>query len=113
MENTKLPLALAAAMAVQIAGGAWWVAQQAATIEDLENTVSQLGSRMAIEENVNLRRDVQENARVLSAVWQEFDDVWQDVNGISNSVMRITDLQQRLALLQAEFGYIKRDHEGR
>jgi len=61
MENLKLPVALVAAMGVQLAGGVWWVSQQASTIASLEETVSQLGSRMAIEDNVNLKRDVQEN----------------------------------------------------
>jgi len=37
MENVKLPLALVAAMAVQLAAGVWWVSQQAATIAGLED----------------------------------------------------------------------------
>jgi hypothetical protein len=45
MENLKLPVALVAAMAVQLAAGVWWVSQQAATIASLEETVSQIGSR--------------------------------------------------------------------
>ena len=61
MDNLKLPVALVAAMGMQLAGGVWWVSQQAATISGLEETVSQLGSRMAIEDNVNLKRDVKEN----------------------------------------------------
>ena len=39
MENLKLPVALVAAMAVQLAAGVWWVSQQAATIASLEETV--------------------------------------------------------------------------
>jgi len=46
MENLKLPIALAMAMAAQLAGGVWWVSQQAATITSLEETVNQLGSRI-------------------------------------------------------------------
>ena len=65
MENLKLPVALVAAMAVQLAAGVWWVSQQAATISNLEETVSQIGSKMAIEDNVNLKRDVQDNAMEL------------------------------------------------
>ena len=59
MENVKLPVALAAAMATQLAAGVWWVSQQSSTISILEETVSQLGSRMAIEDNINLKRDVE------------------------------------------------------
>ena len=35
MENFELPVALVAAMAVQLAAGVWWVSQQAATIANL------------------------------------------------------------------------------
>ena len=36
MDNLKLPVALVAAMGVQLAGGVWWVSQQASTIASLE-----------------------------------------------------------------------------
>jgi len=110
MENLKLPIALVAAMAVQLAGGVWWVSQQAATIASLEETVSQLGSRMAIEDNINLRRDVQDNAMEIENLWDETDELWEEVNNLSRTIMEITKLQQRVALLEAELKYINRDH---
>jgi enoyl-[acyl-carrier-protein] reductase (NADH) len=105
MENIKLPLALVAAMAAQLAGGVWWTAQQAATIADLEETVSQLGSRMAIEDNVNMKRDVERNA-------DDIDDLWDDVGGLSMSIMEINELKQRISTIEVELKYIGRDHEG-
>ncbi len=105
MENLKLPVALVAAMAVQLAAGVWWVSQQAATIASLEETVSQLGSRMAIEDNVNLRRDVQSNG-------DEIEDLWDDLDGVMVSVMAITSLKQRVALLENDMKYIMQDHDG-
>jgi enoyl-[acyl-carrier-protein] reductase (NADH) len=105
MENLKLPVALVAAMAVQLAAGVWWVSQQAATIASLEETVSQLGSRMAIEDNVNLRRDVQSNG-------DEIEYLWDDLDGVMVSVMAITSLKQRVALLENDMKYIMRDHDG-
>lgn len=110
MEDLKLPIALVAAMAVQLAGGVWWVSQQAATIASLEETVSQLGSRMAIEDNVNLKRDVQDNSLELTNVWDETDDLWEEVNSISTAIMQIVALQQRVALIENELKYIGRDH---
>jgi cell division protein FtsB len=110
MEDLKLPIALVAAMAVQLAGGVWWVSQQAATIASLEETVSQLGSRMAIEDNINLRRDVQDNAMEIEYLWDETDELWEEVNNLSRTIMEITKLQQRVALLEAELKYINRDH---
>lgn len=105
MENLKLPIALVAGMALQLAGGVWWVSQQAATIASLEETVSQLGSKMAIEDNVNLRRDVSENK-------DEIEDVWDDIEGLSMSISAITELKQRVALLETELKFINKDHDG-
>ena len=105
MENLKLPVALVAAMAVQLAAGVWWVSKQAATIASLEETVSQLGSRMAIEDNINLKRDVQSNS-------SEIEDLWDDLDGIMASIMAINQIKQRLALVENELKYINRDHNG-
>ena len=110
MENIKLPIALVAAMAVQLAGGVWWVSQQAATITSLEETVSQLGSRMAIEDNVNLRRDVQDNTLDLLDVWDDSDEIWGEIAALANSINSINELKQRLAILENELKYVNRDH---
>lgn len=110
MDNLKLPVALVAAMAVQLAGGVWWVSQQAATIANLEETVSQLGSKMAIEDNVNLKRDVVDNTKELEYVWDDMDELWEEVNSMSMSIMRIVELQQRVTLLEKTLEFIDRDH---
>ena len=110
MDNLKLPIALVMAMAVQLAGGVWWVSQQAATIASLEETVSQLGSKMAIEDNVNLKRDVQDNADYIAGAFDEIDELWEETEGLSMSIMRIVDLQQRVALLEKTLEFIDRDH---
>ena len=112
MENVKLPLALVAAMAVQLAAGVWWVSQQAATIASLEKTVSQIGSRMAIEDNINLKRDVQDNASELDYLFDEVEDVWEELANLANTIGRVTQLQQRVALIENDLKYISRDHNG-
>ena len=111
MENLKVPIALVAAMAVQLAGGVWWVSQQAATIASLEETVSQLGSKMAIEDNVNLKRDVQDNAMEIDYLWDEADEIWEEHRQLASTISAITTLQQRVALLENELKYINRDHD--
>jgi len=105
MESLKLPIALAMALAAQLAGGVWWVSQQASTISSLEETVSQLGSRMAIEDNVNLKRDVKSNAG-------EIEDIWDDLSGMMMSISQINSIKQRIALLENDLKYINRDHNG-
>ena len=112
MENLKLPVALVAAMAVQLAAGVWWVSQQAATIASLEETVSQIGSRMAIEDNINLKRDVQDNASELDYLFDEVEDVWEELANLANTIGQVTQLQQRVALIENDLKYISRDHNG-
>jgi len=110
MDNLKLPVALVAAMAVQLAGGVWWVSQQAATIANLEETVSQLGSKMAIEDNVNLKRDVLDNTKELEYIWDDVDELWVELDGLVMTISRITELQQRVVLLEKTLEFINRDH---
>jgi enoyl-[acyl-carrier-protein] reductase (NADH) len=99
MENLKLPIALVVAMAMQLSGGVWWVSQQASTIASLEKTVNELGSRMAIEDNINLKRDVQSNAK-------EIEDVWSDLSGVVMIIGEINSIKQRVALLENDIKYI-------
>ena len=112
MENIKLPMALVAAMAAQLTAGVWWVSQQAATIASLEETVSQIGSRMAIEDNVNLKRDVQDNALELQYAFVELEEIWEELANLANTIGQMTQLQQRVALIENDLKYISRDHKG-
>jgi hypothetical protein len=110
MENIKLPIALVAAMAVQLAGGVWWVSQQAATISSLEETVSQLGSRMAIEDNINLKRDVEGNGVEIQYVWGDIEELWDELASMTLAINEINKLKQRIAVMESELRYINRDH---
>jgi len=112
MENLKLPIALAMALAAQLAGGVWWISQQAATIASLEETVSQLGSRMAIEDNINLKRDVQSNAEEIEDVWDDVDELWDEHASMAMTINEINKLKQRIALVENDLKYIDRDHNG-
>ena len=110
MENVKLPLALVAAMAVQLAAGVWWVSQQAATIAGLEETVGQIGSRMAIEDNINLKRDVQDNTMEIEYAFEEVDDLWDEIAGMTMAIAEINKIKQRVAVIENDLKYIGRDH---
>ena len=100
MDNLKLPIALVVAMVLQISGGVWWVSQQAATISNLEEAVKSMSSRMAIEDQVNLKRDVRRN-------WEEIDMLWKDVNMAAGHMDRIVNLQQRVAILEKEVSWMQ------
>jgi enoyl-[acyl-carrier-protein] reductase (NADH) len=110
MENLKLPVALVIAMAAQLAAGVWWVSQQAATISNLEETVSQLGSRIAIEDNVNLKRDVAGNGVEIQYVWNDVEELWEELDALTRTISGITALQQRVALIENDLKYINRGH---
>ena len=110
MDNIKLPIALVLAMAVQLSGGVWWVSQQSATISNLEETVSQLGSRMAIEDNVNLKRDVLDNSTDLKNLWAEIDDIWDELASMAMTINEVNKIKQRVAVIENDLKYIGRDH---
>ena len=110
MENLKLPIALVMAMAAQLAAGVWWVSQQAATISSLEETVSQLGSRMAIEDNVNLRRDVQDNAIEIEYAFEELEELWDELSAMTAAINEINKIKQRVAIIENDLKYIGSDH---
>ena len=112
MDNLKLPIALVVAMGMQLAGGVWWVSQQAATIESLEESVQQFASKMAVEDNVNLKRDVQENMDYIDGAFAEIDELWEEQESLTNTIGKITALQQRLALLENTIKFMNRDHMG-
>ena len=95
-------------MAVQLAGGVWWVSQQASTISGLEETVSQLGSRMAIEDNINLKRDVANNNDDIGRIWNEVEEVWEEIAGLAATITRVTEVQQRVAIIENELKYLTR-----
>ncbi len=110
MEKINLPIALVAALAVQLAGGVWWVSQPASTITVFEYTVSQLGSRMAIEDNINLKRDVQSNKDDISDMYSDIDDLYEELDNLTRNLMVVTELQRRVAVLEATQKFIKADH---
>ena len=110
MDNIKLPIALVLAMAAQLAAGVWWVSQQASTIANLEETVSQLGSRMAIEDNVNLKRDVLDNSMELDYIWNELEEIWDELASMAMTINEINKIKQRVAIIENDIKYIGRDH---
>ena len=69
--DNKIPLALIVTVLLQAGGIIWWVSQQAQTVEILKEEVGTVASRMAIEKNVNLQRDVADHGRTLENMLEE------------------------------------------
>jgi uncharacterized protein YoxC len=115
MDNLKLPVALVLAMAAQLAGGVWWVSQQAATIASLEESVQQFASKMAVEDTVNLKRDVQDNADYIAGafdeideLWDETEELWDEAASMATHMTSIMQLQQRVAVLENSLKFLNR-----
>jgi len=58
--NAKFGIGVVIAIVMQVSAFVWWTAQQAQTIETLKGEVSELTSRMALENEVNMARDITE-----------------------------------------------------
>ena len=50
--NTKFSIGVVVAIVLQVSAFVWWTAQQAQTIDQLNEQVSNLTSRMAIEDDI-------------------------------------------------------------
>ena len=57
--NTRFSIGVVVAIVLQVSAFVWWTAQQAQTIDQLNNAVSELTSRMAIEDDIKLRNSIE------------------------------------------------------
>ena len=110
MDNLKLPIALVLAMVLQISGGVWWVSQQAATINNLQETVSEMSSRVAQEEEINLKRDVEDIKYTLES-WgmelnEELDELWEMENSLSLMLTEQIKIKGRVTVLEKQIEMI-------
>jgi len=80
--NMKFSIGVLIAIVLQVSAFVWWTAQQAQTISQLNEEVSALTSRMAVEDNVNLKRDIAD----LKTKLKETDEF------VSQNYTDITDL---------------------
>ena len=64
---------------------------------------------MAIEDNVNLKRDVQDNMDYIEGAFDEIEELWEEAAALSKTISRITELQQRIALAEKTLEYYGRE----
>jgi len=69
--NMKFGIGVVIAIVMQVSAFVWWTAQQAQTIETLKGQVSELTSKMAIEDEVNMARDIADIKKTLqeNSLW--------------------------------------------
>lgn len=127
MENMRLPIALVGVLAMQLAGGVWWVSQQAATIEALTEDIAVLTASNNAADRTNLIRDVEQNSENIEeitdilveiyedmesgdgSIWSEIDQIHEDVGGMASHMMAIVKLQSRIAILENTVKFTRKD----
>ena len=123
----KVSIAVVGVVIAQIGGFIWWTAQQASTIQNLEETVNVLTVENNATDRTNLIRDVQKNQEdlqeiidILSEVYEDFEDgdleLWDeidtlhtDVGSLAANYMEIIKLQSRIALLEKTVEFTRKD----
>ena len=74
--NNKFSIGVVIAIVLQVSAFVWWTAQQAQTIDQLNEEVAKLTSRMAVESSVNMMRDIEDIKKELDEHEQWFDDLY-------------------------------------
>jgi uncharacterized coiled-coil protein SlyX len=109
--NMKFGIGVVVAIVLQVSAFVWWTAQQAQIIQQLNEQVTELTSRMAVEESVNMMRDLEDIKKELDEHEEWIDDIyytqnmliefatftenrWADTYGTDNSYERKFGMKQ-------------------
>ena len=122
----KVSIAVVGVVIAQIGGFIWWTAQQASTIQNLEETVSVLTVENNATDRTNLMRDVEENkerieeiidyiveveedgGETIDEIYEEFEDVYETQEGFLLQFNQIIKLQARIKTLENTMEYLTR-----
>jgi hypothetical protein len=80
--NMKFSIGIVVAIVMQVSAFVWWTAQQAQTIETLKGQVSELTSKMAVEDEVNMARDIADMKKTLNENNLWLTELDQDVEDL-------------------------------
>lgn len=78
----KFSIGIVVAIVMQVSAFVWWTAQQAQTIETLKGQVSELTSKMAVEDEVNMARDIADMKKTLNENNLWLTELDQDVEDL-------------------------------
>ena len=122
----KVSIAVVGVVIAQIGGFIWWTAQQASTIQNLEETVNVLTVENNATDRTNLMRDVEENkerideiidyiveveedgGETIDEIYEEFEDVYETQEGFLLQFNQIIKLQARIKTLENTMEYLSR-----
>ena len=77
--NAKFGIGVVIAIVMQVSAFVWWTAQQAQTIETLKGEVSELTSRMAVEDEINMARDLKDMKEQLTEHEQWITENYEEI----------------------------------
>jgi len=104
--DIKVSIGLAVTLVMQISAAVWYVAQTDATIKSLDVKVAELSSTMAIEDSVNLKRDVVSNSTNINTIDS-------DVESLSNHLARgigdSNDILRRMSILETQIVFMQKE----
>ena len=123
----KVSIAVVGVVIAQIGGFIWWTAQQASTIQNLEETVNVLTVENNATDRTNLIRDVERNTENLQEIidilaefyedmeeaddelWEDVEMINEDLGGMAAHMMEIIKLQSRIAVIEKTLQFTKND----
>jgi len=80
--NMKFGIGVVVAIVMQVSAFVWWTAQQAQTIETLKGQVSELTSKMAVEDEVNMARDIADMKKAIEEYNMWLVEIDQDIEDL-------------------------------
>ena len=88
----KVSIAVVGVVIAQIGGFIWWTAQQASTIQNLEETVNVLTVENNATDRTNLIRDVERNTEHLQEIIDILSEVYEDMDDADNEIWDEIDM---------------------
>jgi len=80
--NMKFSIGVLIAIVLQVSAFVWWTAQQAQTISQLNEQVSELTSRMTMENDINMKRDIADLKTKLKETDEFVTQNYQDITDL-------------------------------
>lgn len=78
----KFGIGVVVAIVMQVSAFVWWTAQQAQTIETLKGQVSELTSKMAVEDEVNMARDIADMKKSVEEHYMWLTEIDKDIDDL-------------------------------
>ena len=80
--NMKFGIGVVVAIVMQVSAFVWWTAQQAQTIETLKGQISELTSKMAVEDEVNMARDIADMKKSVEEHYMWLTEIDKDIDDL-------------------------------